>query len=367
MLYQLARGGRPRNMLFIGNYGNRNVGDDAILQILSARYASAFPDHQQHVAVRDTRVDLSRFCRARPLAINLAAAWWVLWHVQLIVIGGGGLFGAHMGPVARFIPLLALLSQMVGKTVIYESVGIYSNTPLIQQALLFLSMLPARSISVRDATSWRMTSRLRRLRRVALVDDPALEIVPVSEEAALAYLADEGIDLPDDRGRLIGVSIKRIIRDRARTAELHGALVEMCRWLLDRGYTLLFIPFCDDPQKPWEQDVAFAEEIIAALPPDAAVLCVRRLPTPSEAAGLMRLTRLFIGMRFHALVFAHALGLPLLPIAYEDKRTDFIVQHGYPLVRIEGLTGAQLIGELAGLLGEPVRELREKAVASERV
>jgi len=63
-------------------------------------------------------------------------------------------------------------------------------------------------------------------------------------------------------------------------------------------------------------------------------------------------------MRFHALVFAHTLGLPLLPIAYEDKRTDFIAQHGYPLVRIEGLTGARLICHLAAMLGESVSEAR---------
>lgn len=299
-------------------------------------------------------MDLSRLCAARPLALHPAAAWWVLRRVRLVVIGGGGLFGAHMGPVARLIPLFALLCRALGKTVIYESVGIYRNTPPLQQALLFVSMLTARSVSVRDTTSWRMTAPLRRLRRVLLVNDPALEVAPIAPEAALACLARAGLRLPADRAGLIGLSVKRIIRDPARTAELRAALLEMCAWLVARGYTLLFIPFCDDPHKPWEQDVAFAEEIAAALGPDAPVLCLRHLPTPDEAAGIMRLTRLFVGMRFHALVFAHALGLPLLPIAYEDKRTDFILRHGYPLLPIEGLSGARLASHLARLLGEPL-------------
>lgn len=351
---RLAEESAERHMLFVGNYGNRNLGDDTILQILSARYAERFPDHRQHVAIRHAGVDLSRICQARPLTPGPAAAWWVLRHVRLVVIGGGGLFGAHMGPVARFIPLFALLCRALGKTVIYESVGIYRNTPPLQRALLFASMLTARSVSVRDATSWRMTAPLRRLRRVLLVNDPALEIAPAAPEAALACLAEAGLRLPVRSAGLVGLSVKRIIRDPARSAELRAALVQMCAWLLARGYTLLFVPFCDDPHKPWEQDVAFAQEIAAELGPHAAVLCLPHLPAPDQAAAIMRLTRLFVGMRFHALVFAHALGLPLLPIAYEDKRTDFILRHGYPLLPVEQLSGALLIDHLARLLGEPI-------------
>lgn len=38
-----------KSILFIGNYGNRNIGDDAILFVLSLRYKKKFPNHKQYV------------------------------------------------------------------------------------------------------------------------------------------------------------------------------------------------------------------------------------------------------------------------------------------------------------------------------
>ncbi|GAB4200464.1 MAG: hypothetical protein OHK0022_21550 [Roseiflexaceae bacterium] len=344
----------PQRLVFVGNYGNFNIGDDAILHILSARYAASYPGCQQQVFVRHLASDTTRVSDAVPVALRPAAVCWIILRTQLIVVGGGGLFGAHMGPVARFIPLFALCCRLLGKTVVYESVGIYTNTPPFQQVLLFLSMLGAQRVSVRDLTSWRMIRPVRRLGLVPveLVDDPALDVQPVSEEAARALLAAEGLDVPQDPARVITLSVKQLIRDPAQTERLLGTLVQTCAWLAEQGYTLLFIPFCSDPAKPWEQDVDFAERLAALLGPTAPIVCLRRHCTPSEAAGLIRLGRLLIGMRFHAMVFAHAQGVPLLPIAYEDKRTDFIRQHRYPLLPIAELSPEQMIATLLPLLGD---------------
>ncbi|HEU4323198.1 MAG TPA: polysaccharide pyruvyl transferase family protein [Roseiflexaceae bacterium] len=355
----------PRRLVFVGNYGNRNIGDDAILHILSERYAASHPAYRQHVFVRHHPDDVLRISAAEPVALRPASVWWTLRHTQLVVIGGGGLFGAHMGPVARYIPLFALLCSLLGKTVIYESVGIYSNTPRLQQVLLFLSMLMAQRVSVRDTTSWRMVRPLRRLGLVPveLVNDPALDVQPISEEAARRLLAAEGVRIPQDLSRLIVLSVKQLIRNPTETERLLGTLTATCEWLTEQGYTLLFVPFCADPAKPWEQDVVFAEQLATLLGPDAPVQCLYRHCTPSEAAGIIRLGRLMIGMRFHAMVFAHTLGVPLLPIAYEDKRTDFIRQHGYPSLPIAELSPKQLIDALAPLLGEARPEQQSAALA----
>ena len=348
-----GRMNRQKRLVFIGNYGNRNIGDDAILHILSARYLQAYPAYQQHVFVRHYAEDVARISSARPLPISLRSLLWTLLRANLIVVGGGGLFGAKMGPAARFIPLFALLCWLLGKTIVYESVGVYSNTPRLQKVLLFLSMLTAKQVSVRDATSWAVTRPLRRFKPIRRVDDPGFSITPVDTATALDLLRQEGIQLPEDRSKIIGISIKRIIQDRAETQRLMQAVIESLQWLIDQGYVLLFLPFCHDPDKWSEQDVAFAHEIMAQLKYTDGVYCVQGYYTPREVAGMMGLTRLFIGMRYHAQVFAHALHLPLLPIAYEEKRTDFIQQYGYPVIPIAGLSGRTLISHLAAMLAEP--------------
>ena len=115
---------RRKRLVFIGNYGNRNIGDDAILHILSARYLQAYPAYQQHVFVRHYAEDVARISNARPLSISLRSLLWTLARANLIVVGGGGLFGAKMGPAARFIPLFALLCRLLGKAIVDESVEV---------------------------------------------------------------------------------------------------------------------------------------------------------------------------------------------------------------------------------------------------
>src|SRR5690348_13518431 len=107
-------------LVFIGNYGNRNVGDDAILHLLSDRYHERYAGHDQYVFARQDEAHVRRISHATPIPTDPRTALWALWHAQVIVIGGGGIFGARMGPAARFIPLFALLAQMLGKRVIYE-------------------------------------------------------------------------------------------------------------------------------------------------------------------------------------------------------------------------------------------------------
>ncbi len=83
-----------KKLVFIGNYGNRNVGDDAILQILSKRYRTMYPDYEQYVFARHHQEDIERISSAHALSISVWSIVWMLWATQMIVIGGGGLFGA---------------------------------------------------------------------------------------------------------------------------------------------------------------------------------------------------------------------------------------------------------------------------------
>jgi polysaccharide pyruvyl transferase WcaK-like protein len=229
--------------------------------------------------------------------------------------------------------------------VIYESVGFYTNTAPLQRWLLQLSMLLARRVSVRDASSWRMTAPVRRFRTVELVDDPALALRPVSRADALALLDAEGVPFGMD-APVVGLSVKRLIADPTESKALTAALVETGRWLVAQGYALLFIPFCHDRARWSEQDVVYAESLIEAIGTPERCHAVQGYYLPAQMAGIVGLCDLVIGMRFHAQVFAHALGVPLVPIGYEEKRTDFISRYNYQAVPIDGITGDALIAAL---------------------
>lgn len=343
---------RPERLVFLGNYGNRNVGDDAILQVLSDRYAHAYPDHDQLAFARECPEDIRRSSRAEPLATSIRSALWAVRAADVLVVGGGGLFGAKMGPAARFIPLFALVCRLTGTTVIYESVGFYAATPRIQRALLFLSMLTAKRVTVRDTASLRMTARLARFRRVELVTDPGYDVRPVDRAEAQRLLAAEGVELAADR-RVIGVSAKRIIADPGRSQRLCSLLAEASRRLAEQGHSVLFIPFCHDPNQWSEQDAAFADEIVDRAGRAPHLIVLRAVYSPAEASGLLSRCDAVLAMRLHAQIFAHGLGRPLLPIAYEEKRLAFVREHGYPQLRLDDLTADDLVERLTALAGTP--------------
>lgn len=57
----MEQGRRSRKALvFVGNYGNRNIGDDAILQALGERYARTHPSHHQFGVARTYPEDVRR-------------------------------------------------------------------------------------------------------------------------------------------------------------------------------------------------------------------------------------------------------------------------------------------------------------------
>lgn len=339
---------RRKRLVFLGNYGNRNVGDDAILQVLSDRYASAYPNHDQLAFAREYPEDIGRSSRAEPLETSVRSALGALRSTDILVVGGGGLFGAKMGPAARFIPLYALFARLTGTTLIYESIGYYAATPRLQRGLLFLSMLTAARVTVRDGASLRSAAPVARFRRVELVVDPGYDVRPVEPAEVERLLSAEGAT-PEAGGRVIGVSAKRIIADSGASDRLRTSLAAACRRLVDRGDTVIFIPFCHDPHKWSEQDVAFADEIVAEAGPGPRLIVLRDIYTPAQASGLLRRCDAVLAMRLHAQIFSHGLGVPLLPIAYEEKRLAFVREHGYPELHLGDLQPDVLVERLTAL------------------
>lgn len=329
------------NLVFIGNYGNRNVGDDAILHVLSQRYEKRFPNHEQFVFARFYPEDIPNIANATPLTMNIASIVFVLLHCQVVVIGGGGIFSAYTGPVAKLIPIFAVLSKILMKKVIYESLGFYSTAGWIEKNAVLFSMLLADDVSVRDQASIETVKPIARFKQIRQVNDPGLDIQPISPQQAREILKAESIQL-DNRKNVLGVSIKRL-KDPQLNQRYSEALVAFLKNVIKQNeYQLLFIPFCHDKDKYTEKDLEFSRELIQQLNTAEKIAMVSKYYAPTEVAGLVTLCDVFIGTRFHSIVFAHALKVPLIPISYEEKCSDFIVNNGYQLLEASTLKSNQL-------------------------
>lgn len=330
-----------KKLVFIGNYGNRNIGDDAILQVLSRRYQKKFPDYKQYTLVRHYSYDVGKISIASPLDLSLKSIIWVLCNCEVIVIGGGGIFSGYTGPKAKFIPFLGIVSKILGKKVIYESIGLYSTAGYFQRYSVLLSMLLADEISVRDGLSLQSVIPIMKLKNIKLVTDPGYSIRPISIKRVKEILRKE--DIKTSNHRVIGISVKRV-KSNITNSKIIFELVKVIDWIVaKRNYTVLLIPFCNDRIQYTEKDLEFSLEILSKIKEQSCVFCLKNYYTPQEIAGVMKLCNVFIGMRYHSLVFAHSLGIPLIPISYEEKCLDYIKKNNHTVITTDSISHKDII------------------------
>ncbi|OGG26856.1 hypothetical protein A2960_01695 [Candidatus Gottesmanbacteria bacterium RIFCSPLOWO2_01_FULL_39_12b] len=337
-----------KKLVFIGNYGNRNIGDDAILHVLSRRYQKKFPDYKQYVFARYYPNDIRRISIATPLDLSLKSIFWVLCNCDVIVIGGGGIFSGYTGPKAKFIPFLGIVSKILGKKVIYESIGLYSTADYFQRYSVLLSMLLADEISVRDIASLQSVIPIMKLKKIKLVADPGYSIRPISIKQVKEILRKEDIKISNHK--VIGISVKRG-KNNTTNAKIIFELVKVINWIVaKRNYTVLLIPFCNDRIQYTEKDLEFSLEILSKIKKQSCIFCLKNYYTPQEIAGVLKLCDVFVGMRYHSLVFAYTLGIPLIPISYEEKCMDFVKKHHYPYIEADSFTYKDINVEIKNFL-----------------
>ena len=161
----------PVNVMVIGNYGNNNFGDKIILyslykllketkKIKKIIIPTSNPDR---VMLEGSDVEILDMASKFNLIKNLIS-------VDLVIIGGGGIFSAYTGKKAKLIPLFTLIAKLLGKKVIYYGIGIYSTASPAEKKLLGVSLNVSNLICVRDDDSYKTVTKLTS-NKVNLIED----------------------------------------------------------------------------------------------------------------------------------------------------------------------------------------------------
>lgn len=296
--------------LIIGGYGCGNLGDEAILTVMFADFRaigmSASVVTADPAATR--RLHHVPSVAARPREIIAA-----LREHDAVIIGGGGIFSAYMGPSSKLIPALALAAKAMHKKVAFRALGVYASTPPIVGRALALAMQRADFVSVRDDASIRALRGFGVTRAIEREDDPALRLEPSSAPIALP-------------AGCVGIAARRL-RDPRRQDAMRDTIVATIDGLVERGRTPVLLPFCAHPSVSLEQDDRYAAEILASVARPGACRSLTVSLTPRELLGVVGGIDAMIAMRFHALVFAHVARIPIFAIPYDDKCAEFVAEH----------------------------------------
>ncbi|MEB3318643.1 MAG: polysaccharide pyruvyl transferase CsaB [Cyanobacteriota bacterium] len=308
----MAKKGQPRRPLLCGYYGEHNLGDDALLEVLLSQLPS---DCEPWVTAHDERWVGQRFGVRTCARRRLLEVLGTLGSCDVLVLGGGSLLqDATSQKSLLYYCLLMLVARLRFKPVVLWGQGLGPLRHLISRVLV-RSVLPlASAISWRDGESAQLARRLG-CRRSSVGSDPVW-----------AY--------PRQTWRGDGGPIVLCWRP-VKSLEPNGwvpylqaleALVETT------GREVVWLPFHRDQDQGLLQLLHQADLVPRTV---AARSLEVDVEDPAAAMACFVRAGLVVAMRLHGLILAALAGSPVAALSYDPKVAAAARSLGCPLQDLE--------------------------------
>ena len=306
----------PGPVLVVGAYGYRNTGDEAILAGLLVKL------RRGDVTVVSRDPDATRRMHGVP-AIGLAAAGPALLRHRSVVIGGGGLFGRDMGSIGRLLPLFGLSALALGRRLVVDGVDVDSDLSPTSRRLVPRLLRRASDVTVRDRGS---AALLDGWGVRAKVEPDLSHWMPMAAaDGGRKLLREAGIDA---RFPVVGLALAGV---RPHLAD--AALAAVARAMVVLPDTqFCFISMSRHPHVPAHDDLRLARRLREARPRLAIVEGDHHPAAVLSAFGQLSAV---VSMRYHAMLFADRVGVPLVPLVYAEKNVRWLDEHGLVAVHAE--------------------------------
>jgi hypothetical protein len=308
---------RAARVLIIGNFGNGNTGDEAML----ARALQELPDHTDvRVMSRNPRM-VEALHRVPAVAMEGIPFTKALKWCDGIAVVGGGLFGTGASSLVKILPAIVWAATARGRDITYVAIGVYPGTPERVLDLLRRSVRKPGRISVRDEVS---AATLGNAIVAPVVGDLAMGLKAAPPADARRALAAAGVDpaVP-----LLLVAPKALPNPILVDA-LQDAAEALARRWIDRGGAVAGLAI--STHADYGLGLARRDEVLVA---ELGERLGRPIPVlgpqlpPSLAKAVVGEADALFGLRIHSLIFAVSSGVPCLGVGWEERTTAFLAEH----------------------------------------
>ncbi|MCR4904890.1 MAG: polysaccharide pyruvyl transferase CsaB [Clostridiales bacterium] len=369
----------PADVIVSGYYGFGNLGDESLLDVISASLAEAKPGVKIAALTKNGRRDARRTGLSCVSRFRLPAVMREIRRAKVLLSGGGSLLqdATSRRSLKYYAGLLAWAEKHGTKAAVYAN-GIGPIRDPKNRALAGRVVSHADRVSVRDPDSGtELVSLGVPEGKIRLTADPAFLIRGCPADRLDALL--RALDL--EQSRYFAVSLRPLgkltktaknaqltDRDRLFLSETVAALVEIAH---ETGLSPLILPM----QK--SQDSLICAEAVRLL--DAAgVKSASYLPVSApDLIGLLGGARFAVAMRLHAVIFASSAATPVIALSYDPKVASMMRALGQPtsvelaeaLETAGALTDAIVMGahdvlaredDVRASLADRAREMRER-------
>jgi polysaccharide pyruvyl transferase WcaK-like protein len=333
---------RPERLLLIGNFGNGNVGDDAIL-LQAVAAVSAKGD----VTVLSRRPENTEKLVPEACSLTMVSkdALVAFFRTDVVVLGGGGIFGKGLPPLVSLLPFVLLVAQAMGKQVEIRSIGAYPDMPGTVAWALRQVVRRARFVSARDAASVKVLGG----GNVTLVRDPAWDLVPADDALVETALGDAGVVVGQC---LVAVSLKPTSDPALDERCLVTMARALDRWAEGNPGQIVFMSFSDKGDYDLGEqvtDLLLGEKLQSRMTHGARIRFVGPGLHPAVMLGVVQRCSAMVAMRLHAQIFASVVERPVFGLSFEPKSDEFLTSVGIDPVRPDEVTPDELCSWLEGI------------------
>ncbi len=308
---------RPTRVLVIGNFGNGNTGDEAML----ARALQELPaERDVRVVSRNPRM-VEALHRVPAVPMDGVAFTKALHWCDGIAIVGGGLFGTGSSPLVKALPAVVWAATARKRDIAYVAIGVYPGTPDRVLDLLRRSVRKPGRITVRDEVS---AATLGDAIVAPVVGDLAMGLAPASAAEARRALAGAGVD----PGVPLLLVAPKALPNPILVDALQQAAEKLARRWVERGGTVAGLAIgthADYGLGLARRDEVLITELGERLGRPLPVLGPQ-LP-PALAKAIVGEADALFGLRLHSLIFAVSTGVPCLGVGWEERTTAFLAEH----------------------------------------
>jgi polysaccharide pyruvyl transferase WcaK-like protein len=327
--------------VIFGNYGDGNVGDEAMLDVLLNILAQ---QQAKRVIVPSRAPENLKKIHHNSLLHSVGIIRGALFALlsDVLIIGGGTLFSHFSGRGIYPMLIVSIIRKFfTRRKTIFYGIGYSSSTPESLKKLARRAFNMSDGVYVRDSLSYRLLSDVVSRGKLFLVKELAFS------------LQSDSVSLPDSlkekrasHNTLVGFSLLYTFsEDDRKMIQAVTEFIEHISKKIDAGFVFLtFNPAFIDKQGIRRSDEKVGEEIVSRLSDYVASRCVI-LPTypPQTTLEIVGQLDYVISMRYHCLVFAHMKKKPYIAISFEDKYAAFIEDFGGEAIDFQKISAGALI------------------------
>ena len=326
----MAREGKRRRPMICGYYGEHNLGDDALLEVLLLELPKGCTPlvtaHDQAWVENRFGVATCNRRRLTEVAARLASC-------DALVLGGGSLLqDATSLPSLFYYCLLMAVARLQGKPVLLWGQGLGPLRRPISRALVRLALPLARGISWRDAASGELARSLGQRTQVIGSD-------PVWAYPRLTWRGEKGPIVLCWRPlrHLDPIGWRPYLQALATLAERSNR-------------DLLWLPFHRLQDRGLLQRLDQADVVPKVVLERSQEIHVE---DPAGAMTLFAEAGLVLAMRLHGLILAALAGSPVAALSYDPKVAAAAQALGCPLQDLEGAPHPQLADQWLQQIDRP--------------